>query len=225
MIIWAGSYPRSGSTLFRIVWHTYTGLPTYSSTDDRLLEKAALNPYLGQRQLPATWDKAGQLFEAGGKIHLVKTHMEAIEVDPDNAMRKILIVRDVRDTIVSLAHYTSWRRAARFKRELWRIIRAEKWARFIGSWLQVSQAVVRYESLRSEPQATLAALLDSLGIELPLCERKMPEFGELHEVLPDFFRKGLVGEWRDVLTEAQEQLIWKSCGERMEQVGYERGLT
>ena len=222
MIIWAGSFPRSGSTLFRIVWHTYTGLPTYSYANDPILQKSWLSPYLGQRRLPVSWKKIGQRWGEGGGIHLIKTHMHARTVDPGNTMCKILIVRDVRDTLVSLAHYTSWREGAKFESELWRIIRAERWAEFIESWLPVSQAMVRYEDLRREPQATLVALLDSLKIKLPLREGKMPEFAMLHRGLPPFFRKGTVGGWRDVLTPLQEKIIWQSCGERMEQLGYER---
>ena len=222
VIIWAGSFPRSGSTLFRIAWHTYTGLPTYSYADDPVLQKGWLDPYIGQRPLPVTWDKVDQIFEPGETIHLVKTHMDVADVDPGNTMCKILIVRDIRDALVSLAHYTSRRKGGRFKREIWRLIRAEKWAAFVRSWTKVSRAIVRYENLRSEPQATLATLLDSLEIKLPLREREMPGFEMLHEAMPVFFRKGLVGEWRDALTAAQEGIIWNSCGEQMERLGYER---
>ena len=222
MIIWAGSWPRSGSTLFRIVWHTYTGLPTYSYANDPILAKPALDPYVGQKKLPVAWDKMGQRFDTEAKIYLIKTHFDSMAVDPNNTMRKILIVRDARAAIVSLAYYTSWRKKRRFQPELRRIIQQARWVESIKSWLPVSQAVVQYERLQSEPQSTLVKVLDSLEIELPLRERKMPEFRMLHNVLPLFFREGIEGGWRNVLTVAQEAAIWKKCGEQMEQLGYER---
>jgi hypothetical protein len=220
-VIWAASWPRSGSTLWRIVWHTYTGLPTFSYANDPILNRKDLRPYLDQRRLPRPVEKMGALDGVKG-IYMVKTHQYCGACDPDLTMRRMLVVRDVRDTIVSLAHYTTWRKKRNYAQELERIIRESTWTSFVGSWYDRAQAVVRYEEMKAEPKAALVRVLADLDLDIPVNGRQMPEFRHLHGILPDFFRKGQAGGWRSVLNEEQEARIWARHGELMETLGYER---
>ena len=220
-VIWAASWPRSGSTFWRIVWHTYTGLPTFSYANDPILARKDMKPYLDQRRLPKPVAQMGALDAAQG-IYMIKTHQYSGACDPDLTMRRMLIVRDVRDTIVSLAHYTTWRKKLDYAQELERIIRESTWSQFVGSWYEQAQTIVRYEELKTEPRAALVRVLKDLDLEIHVNGRRLPRFEELHSRLPQFFRKGQVGGWRDVLNEEQEAKIWARHGDLMETLGYER---
>ena len=221
MIIWAASWPRSGSTLFRIAWHTFTGLPTYSYANDPIFKKPEWRPIIGQRRLPLPYTQMAQR-DKDQAIYLIKAHLYQGAVDPDGAMRSLVIVRDVRDAIVSLAHYTTWRKKLDYAQELERIIRESTWTQFVGSWYEQAQTIVRYEELKTEPRAALVRVLKDLDLEIHVNGRRLPRFEELHSRLPKFFRKGQVGGWRAVLNEEQEAKIWARHGELMETLGYER---
>lgn len=220
MIIWAASWPRSGSTLFRIVWRTYTGLPTFSYANDPILADNRLAPYIGQKRLPHSVKDMHKCDQAQG-IYLIKTHQFAGECIGG---KKMLIVRDVRDAIVSLAHYTSWRKKLDFDKELARIVRQSTWDSFNNSWSQHAQVVIKYEDIKAQPLATLQTVLEALELDLPIANDSMPSFDQLHGLLPRFFRRGVTNGWRDVLTAAQEATIWERNGQYMEMFGYERGL-
>lgn len=219
MIIWAASWPRSGSTLFRIVWHSYTGLPTFSYANDPILANGKLAPFLGQKPLPHHYKQMQSANGAKG-IYLIKTHLYAGEHKDG---KKLLVIRDVRDAIVSLAHYTSWRKRRDFDLELARIVEQSTWAAFNNSWNQHAQVVVKYEDIKAGPLQALRNVLEGLGVEIPITDKPLPEFETLHSILPRFFRRGIEGGWREVLTEAQEQTIWERNGQYMEMFGYERG--
>lgn len=222
MIIWAASWPRSGSTLFRIAWHTYTGLPTYSYANDPLFKKKEWRPIIGQRRLPLPYAQMVQK-EQAAEIYLIKAHLYAGAVNPNGTMRNLLIVRDVRDAIVSLAHYTTWRKRLDYKQELERIIEMSTWLPFNQSWSERAGAIVRYEDLKAAPLSTLQWALRELDVRVSInTGAKMPRFKRLHGLMPDFFRVGRAGGWREALTDEQEARIWARNGELMEQLGYER---
>ena len=225
MNIWAGSWPRSGSTLFRIVWHTYTGLPTYSYANDGILAKASANQWIGQRPLPVPWKQMSKR-EDRPRIFLIKTHLHPITVDPNNVSRKLFLVRDCRDAAVSLAHYTSWRKKREFDKELQRVVVQSTWLDFANAWLPVARAMVRYEDLVQDPLTVLRLAIEDLGLvgQIPVMNGgvRLPSFGALHKGMPRFFRRGQVGAWGEYLSEAQEAHLWHRFGAMMEQLGYER---
>lgn len=225
MIVWMASWPRCGSTLFRIALHTYTGLPTYSYANDPLLNRRrSVQQAVGQRRLPTSLMSMGPYHKAPRyyfiKVHLHHAHVKKIGSD----IPAVLIVRDVRDAVVSLAHYTTWRRGRKFAPELARIITNEGWKYFVGGWLEATDVIVRYEDLLTAPQETLLQAFRGLELDIRLGEHaKMPTFQALHSHLPAFFRKGKTGGWRTELTDKQEAQIWEANREMMERLGYERG--
>lgn len=218
MIIWAGSFPRSGSTLWRIAWHTFTGLPTYSYANDPILKKVAA---VAQRDLPRNHDQM-DTFEDRPDIYMIKAHLHPSVVDPKDRSRKMFIVRDVRDMVVSLAHYTSWRHKKQFPAELQRIVDNTQWLHFCNAWMPAAGATVRYEDLRKAPADAVREVVKALDVPVSIRERPFPQFARLHRQEPRFFRQGVVGGWRAVLSEAQEQQLWDQFGEKMTELGYER---
>ena len=218
MIIWAGSFPRSGSTLWRIAWHTYTGLPTYSYANDPLLN--GVLP-VGQKKLPFPWAHMGRC-EGEPTIYMIKTHQHPSVVDPYDKSRLLWIVRDVRDTVVSLAHYTSWRQKKDFAAELDRIVHNTQWLHFCNAWGPAAGATIRYEDLRADPRATVLRIVKELDIPVEVNSGQMPPFANLHKREPRFFRRGITGGWRGTLSEEQEAQLWESFGWKMKELGYKR---
>lgn len=219
MIIWAGSFPRSGSTLWRIAWHAYTGLPTYSYANDPMLNRITA---VGQKKLPRPAEQMWR-FENRPGIYMVKTHTHPSKIDPNNISRKMFIVRDVRDTVVSLAHYTSWRKRLDFASELDRIVHNTQWLHFCNAWQPAARIVVKYEELRADPRGMVEKAIDALNIPAAMQNGTAPTFAALHKQFPLFFRQGQVGRWRQFLSKAQEATLWEQFGWKMEELGYERG--
>ena len=219
MIIWAGSFPRSGSTLWRIVWHAYTGLPTYSYANDRILRDI---PAIGQKRLPKPYKEMGQ-HEGDRHIYMIKTHTHARAVDPENKSRKFFIVRDVRDTVVSLVYYKQWRRGVDFDRELARIVENTQWLGFYNAWSGATDTFIRYEDILHDPRKVATDVIEALDIPVKVRPVAWPSFQDLHKAMPRFFRQGQIGRWRDVLSDEQEAILWEQFGHKMEQFGYERG--
>lgn len=113
MVLWLASYPRSGNTFFRILLHALYGLPTYTgflSGDD--LEWVGRSELTGHDAIPqelalalARGDHEAVLpFHESQQVYAIKTHMMAREMAMSE-LPTILMVRDVRDVLVSFAWY------------------------------------------------------------------------------------------------------------------------
>lgn len=96
MIIWLGSYPRSGNTLFRLVLNYAYNIKSYSVTNDPLFDQIGMSGVVGHKPLPLT---LAEMKTAPGP-YFVKTHEF-----PQDDMPAIYIVRDGRDTLVSYAKF------------------------------------------------------------------------------------------------------------------------
>lgn len=161
-------------------------------------------------------------YEDAPDIYMIKAHLHPDAVDPQGRSRKLYIVRDVRDTVVSLAHYTSWRHKKPFAAELQRIVDNTRWQSFYHAWMLATDIFVRYEELREEPGRMVQEVIEALDVPVAFTERTLPRFRGLQKAMPRFFRRGVVGGWRDVLSEAQEAQLWDQFGERMNELGYTR---
>ena len=172
MIIWLASYPRSGNTFFRILAHQVFGLHTYSGfmSGNSDLERVGLGDLTGHEQLPEELASAlrdgdkdvWSTFHNSQKIYLIKTHAMRTQLKVSE-VPTILLVRDARDTYISMAWYWitvahKWRSESKskkarlavrleqltkalglkrplFKIVLDRLISSRSWAQFHESWL------------------------------------------------------------------------------------------
>lgn len=113
------------------------------------------------------------------------------------------------------------------------------WSGHVASWLDngtVPVHVVRYEDLTHSPVETLADAITFAGLERDREEivraiewsrfdrlRALEDatgFGEKPAGLERFFRRGVVGGWRDELAQAQVQRILTDHGGMMQRLGY-----
>src|SRR5215471_15201742 len=102
MITWIASYPRSGSTLLRIILKEVFGVRTKTKYNDRVSVSwyEAWVELVGQDPLDIPWpDALPRLRESRGE-HLVKTHD-----GPETNDKCIYVVRDPCATVVSYWHF------------------------------------------------------------------------------------------------------------------------
>ena len=229
MIIWLASYPRSGNTFFRVLLNHHYGIHTYSIYDDRLLTRRR-----------ADWEIVGHLARPvpipdmieSKQTFLVKTH----DLPQDN-LPAIYLVRDGRDALVSYAHYVltfeqQENTQATFHHTLHDLIVYNNsfggWGPNVLAWAQrdAPAAIVRFEDLvdSSKPFTILQNALENLGYVnyLPVVTEEPPSFQELHKQMPNFFRKGKIGGWREEMSTDLHALFWEKHGEAMELMGYSR---
>lgn len=225
MIVWLGSYPRSGNTYARQILATCGGIKTYSIYGNGILSKGEIAEIIGHTALPEPFSTAVN----SSKLYVVKTHSSP-DVDSQVAeFPAIYIVRDGRDAIVSHARYLTTRKGG-YGKLLRELVRGEdelrrSWSVHVMTWKdrEVPTAYVRYEDLLAAPVEVMQQALDSLGIELKLVDTELVPFSYLHSMFPRFFRKGVVGSWKEEMPESVHEEFWKLHGEGMRSYGYKGG--
>lgn len=209
MRIWLASYPRSGNTYFRILWHHYYGLPTYSAHNDRMT--------LGVREIEDLMGHQNYI-QKDSFVSLWKTH----QYEKDNILPAFYLVRDGREACVSLA--------ARLGCPLEDVICGKTvfglWSDHVEYWLSRKNRpkVVPFERLvnANDPGAYLDEVVRHCGIMIPRREGAPPTFDELHKKNPKFFRSGNLSSWKDVMTPEQHDLFWVHNEVGMTMTGYKR---
>lgn len=114
------------------------------------------------------------------------------------------------------------------------------WSLHVQSWTSdksLNRLVVRYEDMHLKPMETFKQATDFLALDVSVdvlnqaiehskiekLQQQERQFGFKEKPLTlqgDFFRKGVVGDWENVLTRAQIQRIISAHGEVMYQHGY-----
>jgi hypothetical protein len=218
VIVWLASYPRSGNTLYRMLLYQLCGLVTYSVYDDPYFEQAGVSEVVGHRLLPAPVEELARAADT----YLVKTH-----TGPTDGSPAVFVVRDGRDVMVSLAHYSTRvdrALALTYRDALWSLVTGDMghWGDYVTRWLDRPEptVVVRYEDLLEDPSGEVARSLEAVGVEACPTDAALPAFDELHARWPGFFRRGKVGAWRDEMEEHYQTVFWKNHGEAMERLGY-----
>lgn len=229
MIIWLASYPRSGNTFFRLlVKHKYA-LPTYSIYQLQNSNKISNN--VGETiGISTPFSMSLDEMATSDTYYFVKTHDLPKEDFP-----AIYLVRDGRDSLVSYAHYTldydlsvsKAEHAERYYEILRMLIETEvhfgNWSRNIHEWTHRSTPTVfvKYEKLITNPVACCQSAMAHVGYQAPeINQNSVPTFSDLHQQVPDFFRKGKVGSWREEMPEDLHQRFWERHGEIMYKMGY-----
>lgn len=232
MIVWLASFPRSGNTFFRMLLFYKYGIPTTSIYNEPDLVEIGATEAVGHYSLPKPIPELAN----ENKMYIIKTH----ELPTDN-YPTIYLVRDGRDALVSHARYfqkfygkatnpvrklkqlVGWEN---FNRTLRNIILTSNWSTHIVEWTSRSDQqvfIVPYEKLCSDPDFWLDQAITSL--QLPIQkgeEQEMPNFEELKEKWPQFFRKGKISSWKEEMPKHLHELFWKHHEQGMKVLGYEK---
>jgi len=234
MIIWLASYPRSGNTFLRIILHRLYGISTYSIYDDNDPVAQRVGPdLLGYRPKP----NCRELMANGPDLFFTKTHKR--RKGDDNPA--IYLVRDGRDAVVSQAHLklSEQRVDGNYTRAFHKYLReaiirpymrehpsSGTWGGNVLSWLAATNApisMLRYEDLIVDPRESVSRAVSAVAPELvPLPDCDIPSFGELRGRDELFFRRGMVGSYRDEMPAELHELFWTQAenAQAMELLSY-----
>lgn len=113
------------------------------------------------------------------------------------------------------------------------------WSDHVSSWTRVdnmNRLVVRYEDMKQDPlvtftkiakflqlpsdKKTILTILDHIKIERFQAQEAKTDFIEKASNAKNFFRKGIVGDWQETLTESQIKRIIDAHHRVMHQFGY-----
>jgi hypothetical protein len=164
-------------------------------------------------------------------LHLVKTHEM-----PSDQNKAIYLVRDGRDSLVSLTWFNLTSREApqrdipkdQFNTALKEAIMSNVyggWSENILAWLNRPDpiVVVRFEDLIAQPEETVSKSFEAFGLNKNDEQRNnLPSFEKMHERNPFLFRKGKVGGWKEEMPDDLHNLFWEIHGKGMDALGYIR---
>lgn len=205
--IWVTGFPKSGNTwLWRLL-------------SDLLCAPMQECPDLPEHREAAACIRPGLVVR---KTHLACHELAALRRPGDGL---VLIWRDPRDMLVSRRYY--WQHptleaAFTSMRDNYRFY-AESWLAAAETQPDIS---VRYEELQVDCVGTLLRLWHALGDGVPdmdhlraVAERQ--SFARLRPLDGHFFRKGIVGDWRNEFTRALGEQFAARYGDLLVRLGYE----
>jgi hypothetical protein len=225
VIIWLASYPRSGNTFFRaLLKHVYDVIAYEPYPSDPALA-APFKEIIGDGQLSLSLAEMSRRDDR----YIVKTHDMPADDYP-----AIYLVRDGRDALLSHARFVhDYDRVSANPNGYYGTLRQlietppfGGWSGNVTAWTnrRASTVVVKFEELIAAPLHELRRSMSAIGCELPEIRSTDPaSFKELHRKIPQFFRSGRIGAWREELPDHLHALFWHRHGDAMRRIGYTDG--
>ncbi|MEM7533919.1 MAG: sulfotransferase domain-containing protein [Chloroflexota bacterium] len=224
MIIWLASYPRSGNTFFRILLNHLYAIKTptvYIGFDG--VAVAVGEELVGH----VTEEPSVEEMASSSETFIVKTHKREDAPHPT-----IYLVRDGRDSLVSYARSRA-DETNTYEHVLRELITTSAsatgtWGQNVCHWLNQDMGntiYVRYEDLIQHPEEIVEQTL--LRLNHPLASQKInqqtPTFADLQTINSTFFRRGIVGSYKDEMPEDLHALFWAQPDhvEAMQRLGYQ----
>jgi hypothetical protein len=223
MIVWIGSYPRSGNTLTRMLLRELFGVGTWSIYGDRhdIGANRELSKLVGHQSLEAMNPAALQRAQASDRIYFIKTH----KLFPP-AGKKIYVCRDARAAIVSEKYYG--RGYYENPMTLWEYVMGHgfggSWSSHVAEWTSLPDTnllILRYEDLIAGEELS-DAIVQQLESFLDMRHRGTPrlDFARLKLIEPRFFRVGSNQAGMEEIESTCPNLFWHFHGKIMQRRGY-----
>lgn len=229
-VIFVASYPRSGGTwLCRSLAHAL-GCPSLSWIDTA--------PTIITDPVVEGLDRKRVKYIVR-RGHLSLSYHRNYH-KPDRFAAIVAAVRDPRDVAVSCwHHYKAYPRGidglAQCVRQLcgvehkpplqpmfWGGAGRPGWSGFVEKWLDEGVPLVRFEDHLEAPEETLQKLIGELWFKTPAKRiAAAVEANRFENREPDYvMRRGIAGEWREVMPEEVAAMVVEYCGDVMERLGY-----
>ncbi len=227
-MIWLASFPRSGNTFTRNILNDVYGL---ASSEFHLQTEYGVE-------------------EDYDTFPVVKTHLLPDQVVPnDPNIPVVYLMRDGRDSTVSMAHHTAdiVKPGTDFMQNMIETIIAAEGSHFGGwsvnvlQWIRRADVVIRYEDLVRDPIGQVEKFRKILKMpkgnpeNLPTFKKlkasknpygvRVSAKTQISGVANKFFRKGKSGAWKEEMPDDMHELFWSQHGEVMDLVGYHRDGT
>lgn len=190
-IVILASFPRSGNTFVR-----------------QILKEAfdceSFTPYPDEWQTEHLGGHVSRAGFIGVPVVFLKTH--CIHSRAENIWH---IVRDGRDA------YSSWNAMKK------RVDKLSAWGEFVLDVDKRATVTSRYEDLIVDPIGVVSDAIDRMHLShlLPLKSRALTAFDDLHLLNPAFFRRGVVGNYRNEMDDVEE--FERLNREALERFGYQ----
>jgi lipopolysaccharide transport system ATP-binding protein len=213
-----------------------------------LTPERIVSPQIDEKQFLQTPLVRGAVYPT---VYVTKEHFHSVAL-PAN-YRKFVIIRDLRDTLVSgyfsirYSHALIDERLVRWRERLEAmtieeglLMLMDEWlpmsARIQNSWIEAGEKCIRYEALLEKDSEILEELL--IGhCEIPVAPERLREIvvanrfenvtgrklGE--ENLMAHERKGVAGDWRNHFTKRVKEVFKMRYGGLLVATGYERDLN
>jgi hypothetical protein len=228
MIIWLASYPRSGNTLLRTVFHQTMGLHSLPERTEwpRLLQ-SEFSPNensqtFGEIHPEMPWEEFYPMATASEQVHLVKTHEGPIDDQP-----ALYVVRNGRKAIYSYLQYHQ-KLLPEIGRNLIELVTGHDyygdWSSHYQAWndesVSAPRLLVRFEDLR-EGSPELLQRLASFVSHVPEPRPWENPFAMLQQREPHVFREGK-SRWErpEEWTQEADWLFSMFHGQLMSTLGY-----
>jgi hypothetical protein len=171
------TYPKSGTTWMKqiAVQIGYRGDGEYKHIDDVVPWPDKLVPIEGPEL-----NDLSVLSDSPTGIHVIKSHLEAAYVPVDTGVKCICVIRDPKDTLVSVVHFENgfnkllfnhtipvdeWVAAFQTDRFIY-----QPWALLTDSWWRLRDRsnvlVMFYEDMKKDPQGCINQVAEFLQVEL-----------------------------------------------------------
>lgn len=171
------TYPKSGTTWMKqiAVQIGYLGEGEYRHIDDVVPWPDKLVPIEGPEL-----NDVSVLSDSPTGIHVIKSHLEAAYVPVDTGVKCICVIRDPKDTLVSVVHFENgfnkllfnhtvpvdeWVAAFQTDRFIY-----QPWALLTDSWWRLKDSsnvlVMFYEDMKKDLQNTVKQVAEFLQVEL-----------------------------------------------------------
>ncbi len=171
------TYPKSGTTWMKqiAVQIGYLGAGEYKHIDDVVPWPDKLVPIEGPEL-----NDISVLSDSPTGIHVIKSHLEADYIPYDTGVKCICVIRDPKDTLVSVVHFENgfnkllfdhtvpveeWVAAFQTDRFIY-----QPWAMLTDSWWKLKDQdnvlIMLYEDMKKDPTATIKTVADFLQVEL-----------------------------------------------------------
>jgi len=205
---WLVSYPRSGSTLTRILCWQVFGIKSTNDCPESPLEEQlgticeGIVPY-------GTIDK---------EPFLIKTHQQI------NTTEKVIyIVRNVRACYISKYHFYTLQGSLKENILNNPLFNSEKrgWSKSLDFWQPLTRPdtlLIKYEDIVANSTKVIIDLYKFLGVKAK--DKWYNNFEELHSKLPDYFREGTIDSWKKEWNDELEQIVLKQDGNWITKLGY-----
>jgi hypothetical protein len=176
------------------------------------------------------------IFKSADQINFLH-HTERILPDA----QRVVIIRDGRDMAISASKFETYIKKKTHFADVWNMAAVDFWTR-LEQWAHVATVIknaeadgriilLRYEDLHAAFEHTLGQLLHRCGLSVSaqiLADiRRNTSFAKMsggrnkgEEDLASNIRRGITGEWREVLDGASKARAWAVAGSALEMFGY-----
>ncbi|MFK5982013.1 MAG: sulfotransferase domain-containing protein [Flavobacteriaceae bacterium] len=223
-MIWLASYPRSGNTFFRNILFEVYGIQSSVY-------------YLGKKK---------KLDPEFASFSIVKTHLLPHQLPLDKqSFKSIYLIRDGRDSVVSLAHHRKdiKKTSSNYYKNLIEVILGigssfpGGWSRHVKDWGNHSSIIICYEELIKDPIGQVERLRVIMDLPEPKYN-KLPTFQSQKKgasfysiekktakkdqagLSNNFFRRGVSGSYKDEMPRVIQFLFWLKHQKQMNKFNY-----